>query len=95
MATKKKMILRIQTGEGMKRIEVGAADSVKMLYETVGKNFNLDKNGWRLCKDKKYENELSEANQKSLKGMQLCHGDIIYLKKNDKTLTIGSSSSGL
>ena len=65
-----------------------------MLYETVGKTFNLDKNGWRLCKDKKYVDELSEANQKSLKGMQLGHGDIIYLKKTDKTLTIGASSSG-
>jgi len=88
------MVLRVQTGDGMKRIEVGAADSVKMLYETVGENFKLEKNGWRLCKDNKLLDELSESTQKSLKGLQLGHGDVIYLKKMDKTLVIGSSSNG-
>lgn len=94
MATKKNMILRIQTGDGMKRIEVGAADSVTMLYEKVREYFNLQRNGWSLCKDKNYANELSESNKKSLKGLQLGHGDILYLKKIDSTLpAIGANSS--
>lgn len=92
MATKKKMILRLQSGDGMKRIEVGASDSVQKLYDIVATNFKLDKNGWRLCKDKKFEDELSEKTQKSLKGLQLVHGDIIYLKKTDKSLVVESPS---
>ena len=47
------------------------ADILMFLLFQVRENFNLQKNGWRLCKDKGYGDELSEMNQKSLKGLKL------------------------
>jgi len=81
MATKRNMILRIQTPEGMRRIQVGGADTVNTLYEKVQSFLKLQTNGWSIYKDRGLNDELSKSSRKTLKGLQLNHGDVIYMKE--------------
>jgi len=83
MATKRNMLLRIQTPDGMRRLEVGGADTVNTLYEKVQTLLNLQTNGWAIFKDRGLKEELSKSTRKTLKGLQLSHGDVIYMKETE------------
>lgn len=86
------MILRIQTNDGMKRIEVAATDTVKSLYEKITQSFNLHPNGWLLCKDRALKNELKKNTRSTLKTLKFSHGDVVYMKNYDGEIASSNRS---
>jgi len=92
MASKKSMILRIQTNEGMKRVEVSPADTINKLYEKIADAIKQN-NGFKLCKDRAYLEEIIRNSSKTLRSLKLGHGDIIYVKSSDILDTRSRSSA--
>ncbi|XP_002157402.1 nuclear protein localization protein 4 homolog isoform X1 [Hydra vulgaris] len=93
MSSKKNMLLRIQTRDGVKRIEMAISDMVSCLYEKVTESFDLPPNGWLLYKDRAYKDEIARNAKKSLRMLHLQHGDILYLQDVDKDLRESLSHS--
>jgi len=89
-----KMILRIQTRDGMKRVEVGLTDTVAKLYEKVADDLKLDLNGCVLFQDRGATKEITRHGRKTIKAMQLRNGDILYLQETKNHAITNNSSSG-
>uniref|UniRef100_A0A1A9ZAB3 MPN domain-containing protein n=1 Tax=Glossina pallidipes TaxID=7398 RepID=A0A1A9ZAB3_GLOPL len=71
-------LVRIQSPEGIKRIEISPKSSFKQLYECVQRALKID--GFGLFKERTFSNELY-ANSSQQIGSALKHGDMIYLKQ--------------
>ncbi|KAI9580713.1 hypothetical protein GQX74_013214 [Glossina fuscipes] len=71
-------LVRIQSPEGIKRIEISPKSSFKQLYECVQRVLKID--GFGLFKERNFSNELY-ANSSQQIGSALKHGDLIYLKQ--------------
>lgn len=78
--TSQKLLLRIQSAEGTKRVEVTERISVDSFLRTVAETFNLstDSTSWRLFQDRAKTNQLFSSAQ-TVKQSGLKHGDLLYL----------------
>ncbi|KAL0108495.1 hypothetical protein PUN28_015203 [Cardiocondyla obscurior] len=72
-------ILRVQSPEGTKRIEVLPSDTVSQLYEKVYEAFDLNSFGFNLCKQRSQKEPLTSTRSRTVSGIGLSHGDILYL----------------
>ncbi|XP_032686313.1 nuclear protein localization protein 4 homolog isoform X3 [Odontomachus brunneus] len=72
-------ILRVQSSEGTKRIEVQASDTLTCLYERVYESFNLNSFEFNLCKQRNHKDPLTSTKSKTVSEIGLCHGDMLYL----------------
>ncbi|RXG57272.1 Nuclear protein localization protein 4-like protein, partial [Armadillidium vulgare] len=96
------MIIRVQSEEGTKRVEVTSTETTTSLYEKVYETFELDSFDFALHKTRDKKNEIFSSGRKTIKGCKLAHGDMIYLFKLKKiqasngnvTHSSTSSSSG-
>ncbi|XP_030376061.1 nuclear protein localization protein 4 homolog isoform X2 [Scaptodrosophila lebanonensis] len=73
-----KILVRVQSPEGIKRIEISPKSNLKQLYETVQNALKVD--GFGLFKERSFATEL-QASGSQLVGATLKHGDMIYLKQ--------------
>lgn len=79
MSKSRNIILRVQSSEGTKRIEVQPSDSVVRLFEKVHDAFSLPGFAFALFKERNNQGELVSSRSKTVSGCGLRHGDMIYL----------------
>ncbi|EDW84969.1 uncharacterized protein Dwil_GK14396, isoform A [Drosophila willistoni] len=88
----KQSLVRVQSAEGIKRIEISPKSNLKQLYDSVQTTLRVD--GFGLFKDRTFLTEL-HANGSQLVGTTLKHGDMIYLKQMAGTSTRRTSTTVL
>lgn len=73
-------MLRVQSPEGTKRIEVLPTATLRELYESVHDAFQLDGYNFSVYGERGYKNELPPNSAQTVAGLQLNHGDMIFMK---------------
>lgn len=76
-------IIRVQSADGTKRVEVKPTDTTKTLYEKVYEIHNLSSYDFALTTSRDIKSEIASSNRKTLKGYKLNHGDMLFLHKLD------------
>ncbi|KAJ8959765.1 hypothetical protein NQ314_006194 [Rhamnusium bicolor] len=72
-------LLRVQSAEGTKRVEVSVSATTSQLFETIHDAFDLNSFAFALYKEKNKKNEIASSKTKTLRTLGLRHGDMIYL----------------
>lgn len=72
-------MLRVQSPDGTKRIEVSASSTTCQLYEMIHDTFNLNSFAFALYKERNKINEITSSKAKTIRSVGLKHGDMIYL----------------
>jgi len=73
------MIIRIQSSEGTKRLEISQDDTLDSLFDETGKLFGCTPADVRLYRDRHKQTELERALRMKLKTAHLHHGDMLFL----------------
>lgn len=81
-------LLRVQSPEGTKRIEILPSATIRELYESIHDAFQLDGYNFGVYGERNYKNELASSQSQTVDDYKLNHGDMIYMKP----LSAGSSS---
>lgn len=81
-------LLRVQSPEGTKRIEILPSASLRELYESIHDAFQLDGYNFSVYGERSYKNELVSSRSQTIDDFNLKHGDMVYMK----TATPGASS---
>nr|XP_023016684.1 nuclear protein localization protein 4 homolog [Leptinotarsa decemlineata] len=79
MSKEKSLLLRVQSAEGTKRIELTPSTSTCQLFETIHNAFDLNSFAFALYREKNKQNEICSSKTKTLGTLGLRHGDMIYL----------------
>lgn len=72
-------ILRVQSPEGTKRIEIKASDTTCSLFERVHDSFEMNSFAFGLYRERNQKNEIASSKTKTVSNLGLRHGDMIYL----------------
>ncbi|XP_055852773.1 nuclear protein localization protein 4 homolog [Episyrphus balteatus] len=75
-----KIMIRVQSPDGIKRIEIPTKSTIKDLYESIQKSMVIE-DGFGLFKERNFTNELGPTRSQTIKSFNLKHGDMIYLKQ--------------
>ncbi|CAL4072015.1 unnamed protein product, partial [Meganyctiphanes norvegica] len=73
------MIIRVQTTEGTKRLEIKPSETTKQLYEKAHNEFGLKTNNFSIFMDRNRKEEIVSSPRKTLTACKLKHGDMVYL----------------
>lgn len=73
-------MLRVQSPEGTKRIEISTTASLQELYASVHDVFQLDGYNFTIYTERNYQNELASSKSQNIDGLSLNHGDMIFMK---------------
>ncbi|KAG0723107.1 Nuclear protein localization protein 4 [Chionoecetes opilio] len=84
------LIIRVQSSDGTKRVEVKPTDTTKALYEKVFELYALPSHDFALTTGRDLKSEIASSSRKTVKGYKLNHGDMLHLHKLDSE---GKSSS--
>ncbi|KAK7082164.1 Nuclear protein localization protein 4, partial [Halocaridina rubra] len=87
------MIIRIQSTEGTKRVEVKPTESTKSLFEKVHRAFELSGFKFALYTTRDKKNEIVSSPKKTIKGCKLAHGDMIFMFGVDGPLHFDTGAS--
>nr|XP_016932877.2 nuclear protein localization protein 4 homolog isoform X1 [Drosophila suzukii] len=87
-----KILIRVQSAEGIKRIEISPKSNLKHLYDSVQNALKVD--GFGLFKERNFLTEL-QASGTQLVGTSLKHGDMVYLKQMAGTSSRRTSTTVL
>ncbi|KAF2902092.1 hypothetical protein ILUMI_04080 [Ignelater luminosus] len=79
MSRNKSILLRIQSPEGTKRIEINPTDTTCQLFEKVHSTFDLNSFAFALYKQKNQKDEIASSKSRTVSGIGLHHGDMLYL----------------
>ncbi|XP_053976809.1 nuclear protein localization protein 4 homolog isoform X1 [Hylaeus volcanicus] len=79
MSKSGQITLRVQSSEGTKRIDVDRSDTVSQLFEKVFVVFELNSFGFGLYKQRNHKDELISSRSRTVAGIGLNHGDMLYL----------------
>lgn len=80
MSKASKIVLRIQSADGTKRVEVSDTGTLRELYDAVQATFGYPDDGFALYKERNCTKELVSSRSQSVKDSALKHGDMIYLR---------------
>uniref|UniRef100_A0A8D8B3G5 Nuclear protein localization protein 4 homolog n=1 Tax=Culex pipiens TaxID=7175 RepID=A0A8D8B3G5_CULPI len=80
MSKASKIVLRIQSADGTKRVEVPDTGTLRELYDAVQATFGYPDDGFALYKERNCTKELVSSRSQSVKDSALKHGDMIYLR---------------
>ncbi|CAH1116427.1 unnamed protein product [Phaedon cochleariae] len=95
MSKIKAIMLRVQSPEGTKRVEVSLSSSTCQLFEAVHDTFKLNSFAFELYREKNKKNEITSSKSKTLHTIGIRHGDMIYLTPvNGSVLFNTDNSSG-
>ncbi|XP_039256624.2 nuclear protein localization protein 4 homolog [Styela clava] len=73
------MIIRIQSKDGTKRVEVTSSETVTSFLGKVAEEFALANENWCLFQNRDRTNELKKGSRSKLSNKKLKHGDMCYL----------------
>uniref|UniRef100_A0A1B0GH88 Putative nuclear pore complex rnpl4 component sc npl4 n=1 Tax=Lutzomyia longipalpis TaxID=7200 RepID=A0A1B0GH88_LUTLO len=85
------LILRVQSPEGTKRVEISPDANLRSLYETVFAAFELTNYDFSLFKERGYKQELTSSRSQKLTDCQLKHGDMVFMKILSENFASSSS----
>ena len=92
-------VLRVQSPEGTRRIDIGAGDTAKKLFEKIYDVFELNSFAFGLYKQRNNKDEIVSTGSKTVAGLGLSHGDMLYLVPVNGTIlsnkTTGSSENSV
>ncbi|EDW59584.1 nuclear protein localization protein 4 homolog isoform X1 [Drosophila virilis] len=88
----KQSLIRVQSAEGIKRIEISPKSNLKQLYDSVQNALKVD--GFGLFMERSFATEL-QANGSQLVGSMLKHGDMLYLKQIAGTSSRRTSTTAI
>ncbi|XP_065579373.1 nuclear protein localization protein 4 homolog isoform X2 [Artemia franciscana] len=90
------MILRIQTSEGTKRIEIDSDASTKKLYEMVYDSFGLKSFSFMICKDRRSpeSSEIKSTTSRDIKSYSLKNGELLFIVPVNNVTLFESVSNG-
>lgn len=80
MSKPREILLRIQSPEGVKRIEITQTATLRDLYEAVFKAFGLNDYGFAIFKERNFTKELASSRSQTVSACNLKHGDMLYMK---------------
>uniref|UniRef100_T1IW71 Nuclear protein localization protein 4 homolog n=1 Tax=Strigamia maritima TaxID=126957 RepID=T1IW71_STRMM len=86
-----KMIIRVQSPDGTKRIETSAKDSTSKFYENVRDAFSLASVNFALFKKPNKIEEIISSRSKTLHSYGIKHGDMIFLNPLNGTIFQGNA----
>lgn len=75
-----KIVLRVQSPDGTKRVEISDTSNLRELYELVHGTFAFNDYGFALFKERNCTKEIVSSRSQTVKESGLKHGDMIYLK---------------
>lgn len=75
-----KQILRVQSPEGTKRIDILPTATIRELYESIHDAFQLDGYNFAVYGERNYKNELASSRSQKIDDYNLKHGDMIFIK---------------
>ncbi|XP_017782702.1 PREDICTED: nuclear protein localization protein 4 homolog [Nicrophorus vespilloides] len=93
MSKDKLIIIRVQSSEGTKRIEIPASAATCQLFEKVHNAFDLSSFAFALHKEKNQKREIISSKSRTLMSSGLQHGDMIYLSSLDGTTIFAEPST--
>ncbi|XP_060521215.1 nuclear protein localization protein 4 homolog [Cylas formicarius] len=93
MSKDKPIVLRVQSPEGTKRIELSPSSATCQLYETIHNAFDLNSFAFALYKQKNKKDEIASSKTKTIRTLGLRHGDMIYLSPLNGSVLFNSSNS--
>ncbi|XP_022916335.1 nuclear protein localization protein 4 homolog isoform X2 [Onthophagus taurus] len=79
MSKSKGIMLRVQSADGTKRIEVSSSSLTCQLYEQVYQSFGLNSYDFALYKERNRKDEIISSKSKTVRSLGVKHGDMIYL----------------
>lgn len=85
----KDLLIRVQSPDGTKRIELPASTSMSQLYASIQSAFALNDLQFAVYRERNFTNELAANSKQSLTAANLKHGDLIYLRR----LAVATASS--
>ncbi|XP_043651348.1 nuclear protein localization protein 4 homolog isoform X1 [Drosophila teissieri] len=88
----KQSLIRVQSAEGIKRIEISPKSNLKQLYDSVQNALKVD--GFGLFKERNFLTELQTSGSQ-LVGTSLKHGDMVFLKQMAGTSSRRTSTTVL
>uniref|UniRef100_A0AAR5QAR6 Nuclear protein localization protein 4 homolog n=1 Tax=Dendroctonus ponderosae TaxID=77166 RepID=A0AAR5QAR6_DENPD len=95
MSREKQLLLRVQSSEGTKRVEISASATTSQLFETIHDAFNLNSFTFALYKQINKKDEITSSKSKTLRALGLKHGDMVYLSPlNGSVLFNNNTSAG-
>jgi hypothetical protein len=74
-------VIRIQTPDGMKRVNIPGNSTLKDLYDIAYKTLNLLDYGFSLFSDRGCSKEIRSTRSVTVSGSKLNHGDLVYYKQ--------------
>nr|AFK29236.1 CG4673-PB-like protein [Drosophila buzzatii] len=86
------ILIRVQSAEGIKRIEISPKANLKQLYDSVQNVLKVD--GFGLFMERNFATEL-HASGTQLVGSALKHGDMVYLKQIAGTSSRRTSTTAI
>lgn len=81
-------ILRVQTPDGTRRIEIELQRTLSNLYELIQKTFAFDDFNFVIYKERNYTQELVSSKSKTIAEEKLKHGDMIYMKRGSSIVSV-------
>lgn len=81
-------MLRVQSPEGTKRIEIEPTATIRDLYESIHDAFQLEAYNFAVYGERNFKNELASSRSQTVDDYNLKHGDMIFMKN----LASGASS---
>ncbi|XP_053671095.1 nuclear protein localization protein 4 homolog [Anopheles nili] len=79
MSKSSKIVLRIQSAEGTKRIETEPSATIKAVYE-LARAASVNDHDFALYRERNYTKEIVSSATQEVKDIGLKHGDILYLR---------------
>ncbi|XP_031846458.1 nuclear protein localization 4 isoform X2 [Nomia melanderi] len=79
MSKSKQITLRVQTSEGTKRIDVDPSNTISRLFEKIFEAFELRSFGFALYRQRDHKDEIISSLNRTVSGIGLSHGDMLYL----------------
>lgn len=73
-------LLRVQSPEGTKRIEIPPTATLRELYEEIHDAFQLDGYNFAVYGERNFKKELASSRTKTIDDSNLKHGDMIFMK---------------
>ncbi|XP_055635839.1 nuclear protein localization protein 4 homolog [Toxorhynchites rutilus septentrionalis] len=80
MSKASKIMLRVQSADGTKRVELYSTSTLRELYELIHSTFAYQDYGFALFKERNGTKELVSSRSQTIKAAGLKHGDMIYMK---------------
>lgn len=87
-----KILIRVQSPDGQKRIEIQTKSTTKDLFEAVQKSMPAE-SGFGLFRERNFTSELTPSRSQSIKSINLKHGDMLYLKQIAGTSKASTSTA--